>query len=87
VAHALVQVEQGELGTRVGPLTADDDPGALGQPCQVDQSGQLGDLGAFAQGAVLFEGGMPDLLGQVAYRAADRFGDGPSDGEAGERPA
>ncbi|GHB99723.1 hypothetical protein GCM10010397_84790 [Streptomyces spinoverrucosus] len=62
-------------------LAADDDPGAVGVAVQVDHAGQLGDLGAFAQGAVLFQRGVPDLLGQGADRAADRLGDGVSDRE------
>ncbi|GAA3380873.1 hypothetical protein GCM10020367_69910 [Streptomyces sannanensis] len=62
-AVTAVQVEQGELGSGMGALAADDDAGALGVVRQVDQAGQLGDLGAFAQRAVLLEGGVSDLLG------------------------
>ena len=75
VAHALVQVEQGKLGAGVRAHAADEDPGALRQAGQVDQAGHLGELGALTQRAVLFEGGVPDLVGQAADRLADRLGD------------
>lgn len=87
MAHALVQVEQRELGTGVRAFAPDDDPGAVRVVGQVDHAGQLGDFRALEQGAVLFECGMPDLLGQGSDRAADRLGDGVSDGEVGEDPA
>lgn len=45
VAHALIEVEQGELGTGVRSLAADGDPVAVGISGQVDHAGQLGDLG------------------------------------------
>ncbi|WP_269856136.1 hypothetical protein [Streptomyces sp. RPT161] len=41
----LVEVAQGQLGTGVRSLAADDDPGAVGMSRQVDQAGQLCDLG------------------------------------------
>jgi hypothetical protein len=86
VAHALVLVEQGQLGAGVGPLAADDDPGAVRVPGEVDQAGQFGDLGAGARGAVLLQGGVPDALGQGPDGCADLVGDGVSDGEAGLDP-
>jgi hypothetical protein len=81
VAHALIEVEQGQLGAGMRALAADDDPGAVGVAVRVDHAGQLGDLGAGAQGAVLLQRGVPDLIGQGADRAADRLGDGMSDRE------
>lgn len=57
MAHALVAIEQGQLGAGMRALAADDDPRVLGQPRQVDQAGELGDVGALSQRAVLFEGG------------------------------
>jgi len=50
---------------------------------EVDQAGQLGDLGPGAKGAVLFECGVPDLLGQGPDGFAELGGDGVSDGEGG----
>jgi hypothetical protein len=79
VAHALVEVEHRQLGAGVRALAADDDPDAVGVAVQVDHAGQLGDLGADAQGAVLLQRGVPDLIGQGADHAADRLGDGMSD--------
>lgn len=87
VAHAFVQVEQRQLGTGVRGFTPDDDPGPVRVAGQVGHAGQLGDFRALAQGAVLFECGMPDLLGQGSDRLADRLGDGVSDGEVGEDSA
>ncbi|KFG73239.1 hypothetical protein FM21_20665 [Streptomyces mutabilis] len=87
VAHAFVQVEQRQLGTGVRTLTADDDPRAVRVAGQADHAGQLRDFRALAQGAVLVECGMPDLLGQGSDRLADRLGDGVSDGEVGEDSA
>ncbi|BFO13923.1 hypothetical protein SHKM778_03110 [Streptomyces sp. KM77-8] len=63
MAHAFVLVEQGQLGAGVGAFAADDDAGAVRVSGEVDQAGQLGDLGADARGAVLFQGGVPDLVG------------------------
>lgn len=44
-------------------------------------------LRTVAQGAVLFQRGVPDLLGQGPNRAADQLGDGASDRKAGADPA
>lgn len=63
VAHAFVLVEQGQLGAWVGTLAADDDAGAVRVSGEVDQAGQFSDLGAGTEGAVLFQGGVPDLVG------------------------
>ncbi|KOT97336.1 hypothetical protein ADK87_19600 [Streptomyces sp. NRRL F-4711] len=79
VAHALVQVEQRQLGAGMRALTPHDDPRAVGVALQLHKAGQLGGLRAGAQGAVLFQRGMPDVPGQGADRAADRFGDGIPD--------
>lgn len=68
-------------------LSPHDDPCPVRVASQVDQAGQLGDLRALAQGAVLFECGTPELFGQGSDRLADRLGDGVSDGEGGEDPA
>lgn len=86
VAHAFVLVEQGQLGDGVGALAADDDAGAVRVAGEVDQAGQLGDLGPIAQGPVLLQRGVPDLVGQEVDGLADRFGYGVSDGEAGADP-
>lgn len=45
VAHALVKVEQGELGAGMRALTSHDEAGAVRKSGQVDHAGQLGDLG------------------------------------------
>lgn len=87
MAHAFVRVEQRQLGAGVGTLSPHDDPGAVGVAGRVDHAGQLGDFRALAQGAVLFECGMPDLFGQGSDCLADRLGDGVSDGEGGEDSA
>ncbi|MDX3698048.1 hypothetical protein PV726_49530 [Streptomyces europaeiscabiei] len=42
VTHALVEVEQGELGAGMRALTSLDDGGAVGISGQVDHAGQLG---------------------------------------------
>ncbi len=63
VAHAFVLVEQGQLGAWVGTLAADDDAGVVRVSGEVDQAGQLGDLGAGTKGPVLFQGWVPDLVG------------------------
>ena len=83
VPQALVLVEQGQLGAGVRSLAAHDDAGAGRVAGKVDHAGQLGDLGAVTQGAVLVQGGVPDLLGQGPDRAADRLGDRVSDREEG----
>ncbi len=87
VAHALVLVEQGQLGPGVGPLAAHDHAGAVGVAGEVDQAGQLCDLGPGAQGAVLFQRGVPDLVGQGADGLSDLGGDGVADRERGLDPA
>lgn len=79
--QALVTVEQGELGAGVRALAAHDDAGAGRVAVQVDHAGQLGDLGGLTQGPVRVQGGVPDLFGQGADRAADRCGDCVSDRE------
>jgi hypothetical protein len=43
VAHALVEVEQGELGAEMRAFTLHDDAGAVGVSGQVEHAGQLGD--------------------------------------------
>lgn len=58
-----VLVEQGQLGAGVGSLAADNDTSDVRVAREVDQAGRFGDLGAGAQGAVLFQGGVPDAVG------------------------
>ncbi|MET8964833.1 hypothetical protein ABZX69_36080 [Streptomyces sp. NPDC004074] len=48
MAHALVEIKQGQLGAGIRALAADDDPSLLGQAWQVDQAGELGDVGALS---------------------------------------
>lgn len=83
VAHAFVLVEQGQLGAGVWTFAADDDAGAFRVPGEVGQAGQLGDFRTGAKGPVLFQGRVPDLVGQGPDGGADLFGDGVSDGEGG----
>ncbi|MGC0378687.1 hypothetical protein [Streptomyces sp. SAI-229] len=61
-AQALVQVEQGELGAGVRTFAAHGDPGVLQVAVQVDHAGRFGGLRTMAQGAVLFQHGVPDLV-------------------------
>jgi hypothetical protein len=83
VAHAFVLVEQGQLGPGVGTFAADDDAGAVRVSSEVDQAGQLGDLGPGTEGAVLFQRWVPEVFGKCANGSADLFGDGVSDRERG----
>jgi hypothetical protein len=64
----------GPLGSGVETFSADDDAGAGRIAGKVGHAGQFGDLGGLAEGAVLAQGGVPDLLGQGPERAADRLG-------------
>jgi hypothetical protein len=71
----------------MGALAADDDAGAVRVAGVVDQAPQLGNLGACAQGSVLFQCRVPDPVGQAPDGFADLVGDGVSDGETGVDPA
>jgi hypothetical protein len=79
VPQSLVLVEQGELGAGVWPLAAHDDAGAVRIAGQLDHPGQLGDLGAGTERAVLVQSGMPERVGHGPDRVADRLGDRVSD--------
>ncbi|GAB1333414.1 hypothetical protein ACE1SV_00040 [Streptomyces sp. E-15] len=79
MAQALVVIEQGQLGAGMRPLGAHDDAGAGRIAVQVDQAGQLGDLGTVTQRPVLVQCGMPEAVGRGPDSAADRLGDGVSD--------
>ncbi|MFJ5117222.1 hypothetical protein [Kitasatospora sp. NPDC088548] len=87
MAHPFVQVEERELGAGVGAFAPHDGPGAVRVAGEVDHAGQFGDLGPGAEGAVLFEGGVPELLGQRADGFAELGGDGVSGGEGGRDAA
>jgi hypothetical protein len=52
---------------------------AVGAAGQAGQAGQLGDPGADPQAAVLFEGGVPERVGQGPDRLADGLGDRAAD--------
>ncbi|MEV7782433.1 hypothetical protein [Kitasatospora sp. NPDC088351] len=54
---------------------------------EIDHAGQFGGLGPGAEGAVLFEGGVPELLGQRADGFAELGGDGVPEGEGGRDAA
>ncbi len=75
MSHALVAVEERELGAEVGAFAAGDDAGGVRIADKVQHAGQFGDLGGIAQGVVLVQGGVPELFGQDSDRAADRYGD------------
>ncbi|MGW0754513.1 hypothetical protein [Streptomyces sp. NPDC002587] len=75
----LVLVEQGELGAGTWPLAAHDDAGAGRIAGQLDHPGQLGDLGAGTERAVLVQSGKPETVGHGSNRVADRRGDRVSD--------
>jgi hypothetical protein len=62
VAQALDGVEQGQLGAGVGAFAAHDQAGAVWPPVEVDEIGDLGDLGAVAGLSVGFAGGYPVLF-------------------------
>jgi hypothetical protein len=47
----------------MGALAADDDAGAVRVSREVHQAGQLDDLGAGAKASVLFQSGVPHLVG------------------------
>jgi hypothetical protein len=83
VAHAGVEVEQRQLRAGMRTLTADDDAGAGGVSGQVDHSGQFGHLHAGPQRPVLFQGGVPEPVGQGFDRPADWFGGRVAEGERG----
>lgn len=79
VPQALVLVEQGQLGAGVWSLAAHDDARAGRIAGQLDHPGQLGDLGAGTERAVLVQGGMPQTVGHGSNRVAARLGDRVSD--------
>jgi hypothetical protein len=64
------------LSAGVRAFAPDDDPCAVEVPGQVEHAGQFGDLGACPQRAVLFQGQVPEPVGQGSDRTADRLGDG-----------
>jgi hypothetical protein len=63
----------------VGSFAAHDHPRPVGVGGQVEQVGDLGDVGAVAQLAVGVDGGLPVHAG--GDRFPDRFGDRDPDGE------
>lgn len=83
VAHAFVEIEQGQLGTGMWALAPHDEPGAVRVVGQIHHAGQFCHFGAGPQGAVLLQRRVPQMVGQGPDCAADRFGDGVSDGEGG----
>lgn len=66
----LVLIEQGELGAGVQAFAAHDDVGARRIVGQVDHAGQLGDLSTGTERPVLVQCWMPQMVGQLADRAA-----------------
>ena len=62
-----------------GRFPADQEPGAFRPACGVEQSGDLADLGVFAQVTVGVDGGDP--AGRGSDRLPDRFGDRSADTE------
>jgi len=84
--HALVLIEQGQLGSGMRPLPAHYDAGADGIAVQVDHAGQVGDRPRHAP-TVLVQGRMPETVRHGPDSASDRLGDGVSDREEGTDPS
>ncbi|WP_413804774.1 hypothetical protein [Streptomyces sp. OE57] len=63
MAHAPVQVGQGQLGAGMRAFPTDGDPCAVRIVGEGDHTGQLGGLRTGAEAAELLKRGVPDVLG------------------------